>query len=220
MWKQVLKFLRRLLLALAVLGLLALLGPRLITTYFSWSRIYNVASAPSLPAAVVFGAGLTRTGQPTAILKDRVETAAQLFFAGKVQKLLMSGDNRFLDYNEPEAMRQYALSLGVPSSAIVLDYAGRRTYDTCYRARAIFGLDSVLLVTQAFHLPRALFLCNGLGLRAAGVEANNHHFWPPLLLIWNVREQLATVGAFVDLYVSRPLPVLGGPEPIFAQKPG
>ncbi len=215
MWKQIFKFLRRLLLVLAALGLLVLLGPRLITTFSSWSRIYNVATTPSAPVAIVFGAGLTRTGEPTAILKDRVETAAQLYFAGKVQKLLMTGDNRFLYYNEPEAMRQYALSLGVPSADIVLDYAGRRTYDSCYRARAIFGLDSVLLVTQAFHLPRALFLCNALGLKAAGVEANNHRYWPPLLLIWNVREQLATVGAFIDVYVSRPLPVLGLPEPIF-----
>ncbi len=215
MWKQVLKFLRQLLLALAILGLLALLGPRLITTFFSWSRIYSVATVPSAPAAVVFGAGLTRSGQPTVILKDRVETAAQLYFSGKVQKLLMSGDNRTLDYNEPEAMRQYALSLGVPSSAIVLDYAGRRTYDTCYRARAIFGLSSILLVTQSFHMPRALFLCNALGLKAEGVEANNHPYGPPLLLLWNLREQLATLGAFVDVYVSHPLPVLGLPEPIF-----
>ena len=217
MWKQVFKFLRRLLLALAAFGLLALLGPRLVTSFFSWSRIYNVATASSAPAAIVFGAGLTRSGQPTAILKDRVETAAQLYFAGKVQKLLMSGDNRTLSYNEPEAMRQYALSLGVPSSAIVLDYAGRRTYDTCYRAKAIFGLDSALLVTQAFHLPRALFLCNALGLQASGVEANNHRYWPPLMFIWNVREQLATIGAFMDVYVSRPLPVLGRPEPIFPE---
>ena len=215
MLKQVFKFLRRLLLALAAAGLLVLLGPRLITTLSSWSRIYSVAGAPARPVAVVFGAGLTRSGQPTAILKDRVETGAQLYFSGKVQVLLMSGDNRSLGHNEPEAMRQYALSLGVPSSAIVLDYAGRRTYDTCYRARAIFGLDSVLLVTQAFHLPRALFLCNALGVQAAGVEANNHRYWPPLMLIWNVREQLATLGAFVDVYVSRPLPVLGNPEPIF-----
>ncbi len=215
MWKQVFKFLRRLLVALAVLGLLALLGPRLITSFFSWSRIYNVASVPSASVAVIFGAGLNRNGQPTVILKDRVETGAQLYLAGKVQKLLMSGDNRFLNYNEPEAMRQYAMSLGVPSSAIVLDYAGRRTYDTCYRARAIFGLDSALLVTQAFHMPRALFLCNALGLKAAGVEANNHRYWPPLLFIWNVREQLATFSAFLDVYVSRPLPVLGRPEPIF-----
>ena len=213
--KQAWKFLRRLLFVLAALGLVGIMGPRLVTTFYSWSHIYNVANTPSEPVAVVFGAGLTRTGEPTAILKDRVETGAQLYFAGKVQKLLMSGDNRTLDHNEPEAMRQYALSLGVPSSAIVLDYAGRRTYDTCYRAKAIFGLDSVLLVTQGFHLPRALFLCNALGLKAAGVRANNHHYWPPLLLIWNVREQLATVGAFMDVYVSRPQPVLGSPEPIF-----
>ena len=217
MWKQVLKFLRQLLLALAALGLLALLGPRLITTFFSWSRIYSTASVPSAPVAVVFGAGLTRSGQPTAILKDRVETGVQLYLSGKVQKLLMSGDNRTLNYNEPEAMRQYALSLGVPSSAIVLDYAGRRTYDTCYRARAIFGLSSVLLVTQSFHLPRALFLCNALGLKAAGVEANNRRYWPPLLFIWNLREQLATLTAFLDVYVSHPAPVLGSPEPIFPQ---
>src|SRR5512142_3487020 len=105
MWKQVFKFLRRLLLVLAVLGLLALLGPRLVTTFSTWSRIYKVANTPAAPVAVIFGAGLTRSGQPTAILKDRVETGAQLYYSGKVQKLLMSGDNRFLDYNEPEAMR-------------------------------------------------------------------------------------------------------------------
>ncbi len=215
MWKQVFKFLRRLLLVLALLGVLVVLGPRLVTTFSSWSRIYNVANVPSAPVAVIFGAGLTRSGEPTAILKDRVETGAQLYFAGKVQKLLMSGDNRQLNYNEPEAMRQYAMSLGVPSAAIVLDYAGRRTYDTCYRARAIFELGSVLLVTQGFHLPRALFLCNALGLQAFGVEADNHRYWPPLLFIWNVREQLATIGAFMDVYISRPLPVLGRPEPIF-----
>ncbi len=215
MWKRLFKFLRLLLLALAGVGLLAVLGPRLVTSFFSWSRIYNVNSVPAAPVAVVFGAGLNRSGEPTVILRDRVETAAQLYFAGKVQKLLMSGDNRTVSHNEPAAMRDYAVSLGVPASDIVLDYAGRRTYDTCYRARAIFGLSSVLLVTQGFHLPRALFLCDALGLRASGVEANNHHYWPPLMLIWNVREQLATLGAFLDVYVSRPEPVLGKPEPIF-----
>ncbi len=215
MLKRLLKFLRRLLLALAALGLLALFLPRILTRISSWSHVYSVDAVPSGRVAIIFGAGLTHNGQPTAILRDRVETGAQLYRAGKVQKLLMSGDNRFDSYNEPEAMRRYALSLGVPDSAIVLDYAGRRTYDTCYRARAIFGLDSALLVTQGFHLPRALFLCNALGLQASGVEANNHRYWPPLLWIWNLREQLATVGAFLDVYVSRPLPVLGNPEPIF-----
>jgi SanA protein len=215
MWKRVYKFLRGLLLVLIALGLAAFFGPRLVTSLFSRSHVYNVNTTPSAPVAVVFGAGLKGNGEPTVILRDRVETAAQLYFAGKVQKLLMSGDNRTINHNEPGAMRDYAVSLGVPSSAIVLDYAGRRTYDTCYRARAIFGLDSVLLVTQAFHMPRALFLCNALGLKASGVQATNEHYWPPLLFIWNLREQLATVGAFLDIYVSRPQPVLGIPEPIF-----
>lgn len=218
MHKRIWMFIRNLILALAAVGLLVLFLPRLITTVQGWMNIHQVNTAPTEGVAIVFGAGLTRDGQPTAILKDRVETAAKLYFAGKVQKLLMSGDNRFDNYNEPGAMRDYAVRLGVPAGAIVLDYAGRRTYDTCYRARVIFGLDSALLVTQQFHLPRALFLCNALGLHASGVEANNRHYWPPLLLIWNIREQLATVGAFVDVYFSKPIPVLGNPEPIFPEK--
>lgn len=127
----------------------------------------------------------------------------------------MSGDNRFENYNEPESMRQYALDLGVPDAAITLDYAGRRTYDTCYRARTIFKVESALLVTQRFHLPRALFLCNSLGLNAHGVEANNNRYWSGSLLIWNIREQLATAAAFLDVYVNSPIPVLGDPQPIF-----
>ena len=110
------------------------------------------------PVVIVFGAGLRRDGTPTTVLRDRVETAAELYRQGKVEKLLMSGDNRFVDYNEPEAMRQYALQLGIPDEDIVLDYAGRRTYDTCYRAGAIFGVKKVILVTQLFHLPRAIYL--------------------------------------------------------------
>jgi SanA protein len=217
MYKRILKFIRKLIMTLAALGLLAVFLPRLITAVYSWTRIYTVNNTPTERVAIVFGAGLTRGGYPTAVLRDRVETAAQLYFAGKVEKLLMSGDNRSDNYNEPGAMSQYALSLGIPADAIVLDYAGRRTYDTCYRAKAIFGLNSALLVTQQFHLPRALFLCNALGIQALGVEANNLHYFPLLLLIWNIREQLATVGAFMDVYVSRPIPVLGKPEPIFPE---
>ncbi len=144
-----------------------------------------------------------------------METAAQLYLEGKVDKLLMSGDNRFVDYNEPEAMRQYARSLGVPDEAIVLDYAGRRTYDTCYRAKAIFGVESAILVTQKFHLSRALFTCNALGVKAVGVEADNYYFLKRSRLYWNIREQFATVTAFWDVYFKQPLPVLGEPEPIF-----
>ena len=215
--KRIVRLLWRLVLTLGALSLLGVLLPRLITTMYAMNRIYQKDDAPSERLAIVFGAGLRRDGTPSPILRDRVETAASLYFSGRVEKLLMSGDNRFLNYNEPEAMRQYAISLGVPENVIAMDFAGRRTYDTCYRAKAIFGMESALLVTQKFHLPRALFLCNALGLDAYGVEANNRNYWRGSLLIWNFREQLATVGAFLDVYVNSPLPVLGEPEPLFVE---
>jgi SanA protein len=215
MLNRIFKFLQRFTLTFGGIGLLGILLPRVITTIYAMNRIYQKENAPSERLAIVFGAGLRRDGQPTTILRDRVETAADLYFSGKVEKLLMSGDNRFLEYNEPESMRQYALSLGVPNEAIVMDYAGRRTYDTCYRAKVIFGVKSTLLVTQKFHLPRALFLCNALGMEAFGVEANNHQYWRGSVLTWNIREMLATWGAFLDVYVNNPEPVLGKPEPIF-----
>jgi SanA protein len=218
MLKQLWKFIRGLLMALAALAIGALVLPRLVTIIYGWSRVYSVEAAPREGAAVVFGAGLTRSGQPTPILRDRVETAAQLYLAGKVQKLLMSGADRSDLRSEPEAMRDYAVTLGVPAEAIVLDYGGSRTYDTCYRARAIFGLDSAILVTQGFHLPRALFLCNALGVKAVGVQAANRRYWPVMLFIWNLREQFAAAGALVDVYLSRPVPVLGSPQPMFPVK--
>lgn len=215
MWKKLFKLLTWLLKASIATGLLVFFLPRLITALYAVFHTYSVETVPAHRAAIVFGAGLRRDGSPTAILRDRVQTAAKLYFSGKVEKILMSGDNSFKDYNEPEAMRSYAIQLGVPESAIVLDYAGRRTYDTCYRAKAIFGLDSAILVTQKFHLSRALFLCNALNLQAVGVEANNGYYFPISLFVWNFREQLATLGAFVDVYVSKPTPILGKPEPMF-----
>ena len=215
MVKRFLRFLWRLILFLGIFGLLVLVLPRSVTALYSLNRIYQEQDAPSSRVAIVFGAGLRRDGTPTPILRDRVQTAADLYFGGKVEKILMSGDNRFEYYNEPESMRQYALSLGVPDAAIALDYAGRRTYDTCYRAKAIFGASEALLVTQKFHLPRALFLCNALGLKSYGIEADNNRYRKISLLIWNIREQIATVGAFIDVYWSNPVPVLGDPEPLF-----
>jgi vancomycin permeability regulator SanA len=215
MWKKILKWTWRVIRTLVLLGLLVLFLPRLITAVYAAFRTSSVEAVPADRVAIVFGAGLRRDGSPTAVLRDRVETATKLYFAGKVEKLLMSGDNRVVDYNEPESMRQYALSLGVPNEAIVLDYAGRRTYDTCYRAKAIFGVESAVLVTQDFHLPRALFTCNALGVRATGVGANNFYYLKRSRLYWNTRELFATVGAFWDVYFMKPVPVLGEPEPIF-----
>jgi len=215
MWKKFLKWTWRLIRTLVLLGLLVLFLPRIITSVYAAFRTFSVEDIAADRVAIVFGAGLRRDGGPTAVLRDRVQTAVQLYQAGKVEKLLMSGDNRFEDYNEPEAMRQYARSLGVPDEAIVLDYAGRRTYDTCYRAKQIFGVQSAILVTQKFHLSRALFTCNALGVKAIGVEADNYYYLKRSRLYWNIREQFATMTAFWDVYFKKPLPVLGEPEPIF-----
>ena len=174
--------------------------------------VYTVETAPTQAVALVFGAGITADGRPMPALADRVWTAAELYKAGKVRKLLMSGDNRYLNYNEPEAMRRYALAQGVPDEAIVLDYAGRRTYDTCYRAGYIFGVTDAILVTQAFHLDRALFTCDKLGINAVGVAADQREY--AAIRFWWWRELAAVTQAWLDLNILHPTPVLGEKLPI------
>ena len=197
------------------LVLITLVLPRLVTFLHARGRTYNIQNAPSKPVAIVFGAGLWYDGSPTPILRDRVASAAALYHAGKVTKILMSGDNSTVDYNEPGAMKDFAIQLGVPEDDIVLDYAGRRTYDTCYRAGDIFGLQEVILVTQGFHLPRTIYTCNALGISAVGVDADIRTYRRRSLLYWNLRELPATAIALWQVHVSHPEPVLGNPEPIF-----
>ncbi len=218
--KNLLKALARLVKYALLIGGGALLLSRLLTILLTGSRIYTVESVPAQRVAIVFGAGLWRDGTPTPVLRDRVQAAAELYFAGKVEKLLFSGDNRFVEYNEPGAMRTYALSLGVPEEAIVLDYAGRRTYDTCYRARAIFGVEQAILVTQPFHLPRALYTCAALGIDAVGVPAAERQYRKSSLLWWNLREMPACLVAMLQVHITRPEPVLGDPLPIFPVSSG
>ena len=199
-----------------LLGLSALMAPIVLRWYVDRryrGRIYSLEAVPARRVALVFGAGITRDGRPQAALADRVWTAAELYKAGKVRKLLMSGDNRFIDYNEPEAMRRYALELDVPDGDIVLDYAGRRTYDTCYRADYIFGVQEAVLVTQWFHLDRALYTCDKLGLDAVGVAADRRDYY--LARYWWWREVAAVSKAWLDLNVLHPTPVLGEKLPIF-----
>jgi len=214
MFKKIINFTWRFARILAFIIFIVFILPKLIIIVYASAFTFTVNNVPSERVAIVFGAGLRYDGTPTAILRDRVETAVQLHQKGKVSKLLMSGDNSFVDYNEPEAMRQYALSLGIPDEDITLDFAGRRTYDTCYRAREIFQVQSAVLVTQSFHLPRALFLCNSFGVESSGVAADNIYFRKISRFIWNTREFFATTQAVWDVYLAKPLPILGEPEPI------
>ena len=198
-----------------ILVLITLVLPRMVTFLHARGRTYKIQDAPSKPVAIVFGAGLWYDGSPSPILRDRVASAAALYHAGKVTKILMSGDNSHVDYNEPGAMKDFAIQLGVPEDDIVLDYAGRRTYDTCYRAGDIFGLRDAILVTQGFHLPRTIYTCNALGISAIGVDADMRTYRRRSLLYWNLRELPATAIALWQVHVSHPEPVRGNPEHIF-----
>jgi len=201
------------LLAVPITAFALICGLRIWVNARTAGRIYtNAGEVPPAPVALVLGAGLWRDGSPTPALYDRVATAVDLYQAGRVKKLLMSGDNRFVNYNEPAAMKKLAIQLGAPAEDIVLDYAGRRTYDSCYRAKEIFGVRQVVVVTQRFHLDRALFLCDALGVESVGVIADRRVY--QTLRWWELREVLATAGAWWDVNVRHPMPVLGEKLPI------
>ncbi len=176
--------------------------------------ITNIAVENPPRVAVVFGAGVWKNSTPSPALYDRVVTAVELYRSKRVNKILMSGDNRFENYNEPAVMKQTAIDLGVPEKDIVEDFAGRRTYDTCYRAKEIFGVNRAVLVTQEFHLNRALYLCNSLGVESEGMIADRRQYARFKRNWWKVRESLAIAGAWFDLNVMSPSLVLGEKEPI------
>ena len=220
------KFLKRLFITLLLLGTT---GTVILIAFNVWlhnayaSRVYgsiddipieDQSRAGSRRIAIVLGAGLTRSGEPTPALYDRVATAVDLYQRGLVNKLLLTGDNRFVNYNEPEAMRRTAVKLGVPNEDLVLDYAGRRTYDSCYRARAIFGVNHAILVTQAFHLDRALYLCDSFGIDSIGLVADRRAYTTSSQTWWSIREAAATLAAWIDVNVTKPVPVLGDKLPI------
>lgn len=171
--------------------------------------IYPAKSVPAQRVAIVYGAGIYGDRQPSAALKDRLDVAIELYKLGKVDRLLLSGDNSFENYNEPGVMIDYARENGVPFEHIQPDYGGRRTYDSCYRAKHIFQLEEAILVTQEFHMPRALFLCRWMGIEANGVTAD---LQPYARIRWfQIREIGATAQAPIDLIRNNPSPILGQP---------
>jgi SanA protein len=204
-------------LAAFLLGIGALVFPLFwqawVQTRYEHS-IYTIEHVPAQRVAIVLGARVYPNGRLSGMLRDRVETAVALYKAGKVQKILMTGDNSIPEYNEPDAMKAHAVALGVPAKDIQPDYGGRRTYDSCYRARSIFEVDSAIIVTQAFHLPRALFLCDQLGIAAVGVVADQRLYDPRSVAWSETREVPATLGALLDVIRHAPPPILGDPIPL------
>ena len=163
------------------------------------------------PVAIVLGAAVYPSGEPSPWLRYRLDTAARLYRSGRVEAILVSGDNGRENYNEPVAMRRYLVAAGIPAEAIALDYAGFDTYDTCVRARRIFGIERALLVTQDFHEPRAVAICRTVGVSVDGVGDSRARGDRTTWAVSWVRERPATIKAVVDV-VSRRDPTLGRQE--------
>ncbi|MGE5620000.1 MAG: vancomycin high temperature exclusion protein [Sphingomonadaceae bacterium] len=203
-----------LLLGLALACLLAGAGavvPALWVYLAGQQGIYDdPAQVPQMPVAIVFGAGLNPDGSPSWMLADRVDAAVALHKEGKVRRILMTGDNSSVGYNEVAAMKRRAVEQGVPQELVNLDYAGFRTYDSCYRAKSIFGIDQAVLVTQRYHLPRALFLARSFGIQAVGLAAGRDRY--PRQEYYDMREAVALSMAWYEVMLLRPLPrYLGEP---------
>ncbi|MFF3345351.1 vancomycin high temperature exclusion protein [Streptomyces sp. NPDC002779] len=177
-------------------------------------RLRSLADAPRTDVAVVFGAGLWQ-GEPSPYLAHRLDAAAELYRAGRVKVVLVTGDNSREDYDEPDAMRAYLTRHGVPDARIVSDYAGFDTWDSCVRAKKIFGVDEAVLISQGFHIRRALALCEAAGVASYGVGVTAAH--DATWYYGGTREILAAGKAALDA-VLRPDPTFLGPaEPGVAE---
>lgn len=173
--------------------------------------IYNDATkVPNAEAALIPGAAIFQDGALSSIFIDRADMAIKLYEEKKVSKILVSGDNSTVTHNEVNPVRLYLISKGIPDQDIFLDHAGFDTYSTMYRARDIFGISSVLITTQSFHLPRAVFIARELGINAYGVNADVGH----ILFRNNVREVFADEKAVLDLVLNRKPKYLGEKIPI------
>ncbi|WP_330457711.1 YdcF family protein [Streptomyces sp. NBC_00820] len=171
-------------------------------------RLRTAADVPRTPVAVVFGAGLW-DGEPSPYLAHRLDAAARLYREGRIEVVLVTGDNSREDYDEPDAMRAYLTRHGVPGARIVSDYAGFDTWDSCVRARKIFGVHRAVLISQGFHIRRAVALCEAAGVDSYGLGVDDKH--DATWYYGGTREVFAAGKAALDA-VLRPDPQFLGPR--------
>lgn len=170
-------------------------------SYDAVSRIYtDVSKVPVKKAALLLGTGKYFHGRENYFYTYRIEAAAALFKAGKVKAIVISGDNGHKNYDEPSTMREDLVKAGVPKQYITLDYAGFRTLDSIVRAEAIFDLHDYIIVSQTFHLERALYIAKAKGQEAIGFAAKDLNYTLAAKKM-KIREYLARTKAFLDVHV-------------------
>ena len=179
------------------------------------SRVFTIEDpelisvASDIQVGIVFGGGISDEG-PRPLLENRLNTAKQLLDEGFVDKLILSGDNRYLDYNEPAAMFMYLTERGVDPDRLQADFAGRSTYETCERAKKVFGVHEALLISESTHLARAIYLCRHFGIDAYGVQSDGQAS-SGLKIGQRWREVLASSKAVFNAYIIGEETVLGTP---------
>ncbi|HEY4494387.1 MAG TPA: ElyC/SanA/YdcF family protein [Candidatus Paceibacterota bacterium] len=170
----------------------------------------NIKDVSEAQTVVIPGAAVSSDGGLSNIFEDRVNTAIELYKAKKASKILVSGDNSTVAHNEVNPVRNYLINKGIPDEDIFLDHAGFDTYSTMYRARDIFQVSSIIVSTQSFHLPRAVFIARSLGLKAYGVSADAGH----ILFKNYIREIFANEKVVFNLALNRVPKFLGDVIPI------
>lgn len=188
----------------ALVALIIPITMRIIVSSYLYTSDTNL---PHTEVAIVLGASV-EDNEPSPILAERANAAIKLFDDGKVSKILVTGDNATTNYDEVNPVQHYLLAAGIPSQDIFLDHAGFDTYSSMYRAKEVFDATSAVVVTQDFHLPRAVFSARSLGINAYGYDAGAASFWDYL------REIPASAKALLDLVVHRVPQYLGGPYPL------
>lgn len=186
----------------------------LIVIQTTKDRIVDESAAASFnaDAVVVLGASVFADGTPSGILQDRLDDGIALYQAGAAPKMIMSGDNSTASYNEVKAMKDYAISQGVPSDDIFCDHAGFSTYESMYRAKNVFGAERIVVATQTYHLFRALYAAEGLGLEAIGVPSDYHSYSKQVQ--YDIREIPARTKDFFKTLLKVPSTYVGDPIPL------
>lgn len=185
------------------LALLALTLPIVIVQVAGSLRVYEADDVPDRSVALVLGAGLQAGGKPSTYLMRRLDMARQLYEEGKVDAILVSGDNKFKEHDEPTAMYEWLIDAGVPAEQVIRDHAGFDTHDSCVRAHDVFGMRDAIVVTQDYHLPRAVFSCNAAGVDAVGVGVSSKSVSRATGAKYRLREAGASAKAAWDALTNR-----------------
>ena len=217
MKKRILIIILVILMLVSVTGVLLVFGVNAYVKGSSRDYIITPEQAVALKdvdCIIVLGCLVKNNGEPSDMLSDRIQRGIELYNQGASPKIIMSGDHGTVEYDEVNTMKQIAVESGIPSSDVFMDHAGFSTYESIYRAKEIFGAEKIIIVTQEYHLYRALYIAEKLGIEAYGVNSDYNTYWGQIKR--DIREILARCKDFVSMifmpeptYLGEKIPISG-----------